>query len=324
MGNKSYSLAQGRIEYIDIARGIGIILIILGHNPVPPICHDWIFSFHVPLFFIIAGYFYKRRSLKETAIKGIRQLIVPFYITNIICSFFCRDISSDEIQSRIFDCIFVFREGQNMGLWFLLALFWAKVIFCLLEKLGIIICGIISFLLFSVTFRLAIIYDVTFLPFRVYLGMTAPIFLYIGYMFNRFNVFSLEIKNNYLGLIIVIILLGSLVPIEYYLFNYPLFEFNLVTSSMMSFTIILLCKYFSSLKFTIFRRPIMVIKWFGNVSLMILCIHAIESTCQTEYYMFPYMTACAVGPCKTMVIAIITWIILKSSIISQVYGYNRN
>jgi polysaccharide biosynthesis protein PslL len=49
-----------RIEYLDIARGIGILLVVLGHNDFGAIStffHQIIYSFHIPLFFFLAGYF---------------------------------------------------------------------------------------------------------------------------------------------------------------------------------------------------------------------------------------------------------------------------
>lgn len=49
-----------RIEYLDIARGIGILLVVLGHNDfgaVSPFFHQVIYSFHIPLFFFLSGYF---------------------------------------------------------------------------------------------------------------------------------------------------------------------------------------------------------------------------------------------------------------------------
>ena len=49
-----------RIEYLDIARGIGILLVVLGHNDfaaLSPFFHQVIYSFHIPLFFFLSGYF---------------------------------------------------------------------------------------------------------------------------------------------------------------------------------------------------------------------------------------------------------------------------
>ena len=39
-----------RVEALDIAKGIGIILVIIGHMSSSYL-RDWIYSFHMPLFF---------------------------------------------------------------------------------------------------------------------------------------------------------------------------------------------------------------------------------------------------------------------------------
>ena len=45
-----------RLTYIDIARGIAIICIVLGHLGNATI-NKIVFTFHVPIFFFITGYF---------------------------------------------------------------------------------------------------------------------------------------------------------------------------------------------------------------------------------------------------------------------------
>lgn len=48
-----------RIGYLDVARGIGILLVVLGHNDfgtISPFFQQVIYSFHIPLFFFLAGY----------------------------------------------------------------------------------------------------------------------------------------------------------------------------------------------------------------------------------------------------------------------------
>lgn len=45
-----------RIQEIDIAKGIGILLVIAGHSvPYGSSLHTWIYSFHMPLFFLLSG-----------------------------------------------------------------------------------------------------------------------------------------------------------------------------------------------------------------------------------------------------------------------------
>ena len=45
-------MTDKRISYIDMAKGIGIILVVLGHSIFPSEnLTTWIYSFHMPLFF---------------------------------------------------------------------------------------------------------------------------------------------------------------------------------------------------------------------------------------------------------------------------------
>ena len=47
---------SGRIDEIDVMRGIGILLVVIGHVfPAGKRVHTFIYSFHMPLFFIISG-----------------------------------------------------------------------------------------------------------------------------------------------------------------------------------------------------------------------------------------------------------------------------
>ena len=63
---------MGKIRDItfDIAKGIGIVLVVIGHY-IPDNAPSWyigfvsfVYHFHMPLFFMIAGFFYER-SIKK-------------------------------------------------------------------------------------------------------------------------------------------------------------------------------------------------------------------------------------------------------------------
>jgi fucose 4-O-acetylase-like acetyltransferase len=80
---------KARIELIDIAKAITIILVILGHttgNLETPMYRRLIYSFHMPLFFFLAGMSIKPKALKSFGDwkvfigKNIRALIVPYLI----------------------------------------------------------------------------------------------------------------------------------------------------------------------------------------------------------------------------------------------------
>ncbi len=62
-----------RIQYWDTAKGLAIILMILGHTDMPAILRGAIFSFHMPFFIIANGYFIKSYdvTIKEQIKKSL-------------------------------------------------------------------------------------------------------------------------------------------------------------------------------------------------------------------------------------------------------------
>ena len=55
-----YSETGGRIVWIDIAKGIGVLLVVLAHTSINPHVNEWIGSFHMPLFVYLSGCVFKK------------------------------------------------------------------------------------------------------------------------------------------------------------------------------------------------------------------------------------------------------------------------
>lgn len=76
------SLNKNNHNYvISICKGIAIILMVLGHTDAPYGILNFVYPFHMPLFFIAAGYFFSNRYLNDpwTFIhKRIKGLYIPF------------------------------------------------------------------------------------------------------------------------------------------------------------------------------------------------------------------------------------------------------
>lgn len=138
-----------RILWLDAAKGIGILLVILGHI-IPmdqPVCH-YIYSFHIPLFFILSGMLPRMRegascaSAQEPSVSGnescicelraflagkCRTLFYPYAVFSFL----------GLVVIRIYDGLERFGEHVpsatfllgNGPLWFLPALFVAEVLF---------------------------------------------------------------------------------------------------------------------------------------------------------------------------------------------------
>lgn len=65
-----------RLRYIDIAKGMAILCMVLGHTysmQEKPFIFIWIYSFHMPLFFITSGILYRIKRSGEQKYSSLIQ-----------------------------------------------------------------------------------------------------------------------------------------------------------------------------------------------------------------------------------------------------------
>ncbi len=120
----------------DILRGIGILLVILGHLSLRVQYHRIIaYSFHMPLFFIISGYFTKDRTFKETIKKELNKSIKIAYIF-VILDIIIYLLKTDVWEIKEILKIFLIFNGSliNSPIWFLFTLSACKAIYSLIGK----------------------------------------------------------------------------------------------------------------------------------------------------------------------------------------------
>jgi len=148
-----------KINYITIAKGIGIILVVLGHCGNSTI-EKFLLLFHMPLFFFISGFLFKDEKLENPIkyIKGkITRLYLPYLIYETIFlllhNFFInvniyntdimivdKTISYLSIKDMLITFIkIVFcagREPIGGALWFLVVLFFVTIVFFIISYIG--------------------------------------------------------------------------------------------------------------------------------------------------------------------------------------------
>ena len=70
-------------NYISIAKALGIILMVVGHSGCPTAIGKFIYLFHMPLFFVCSGYFFKEisnwPSLMSFYKKRLNGLYLPYF-----------------------------------------------------------------------------------------------------------------------------------------------------------------------------------------------------------------------------------------------------
>ncbi len=119
---------MSRDKSVDIAKGIGIILVVWGHTRPCPVVNE-ICMFHMPLFFFLAGCFLKSESLKVVLYKRTRTLLVPllfFYLVSLLVKLGRTALAQPSVGTLLaFDYSLA---NVNYPLWFIPTLFGAVVI----------------------------------------------------------------------------------------------------------------------------------------------------------------------------------------------------
>lgn len=167
---------QARVEYIDIFRAFGIILMVMGHIGFGSAFSKWIHAFHMPMFFFISGWFYKKNDIPLPILIGkrIKTLLLPYAligVAELTISYLM--FSSYSGVQPLMSFLFTNTNGQSPvpgALWFLTAMFFTELIYICVDrafKKSILLHIIV--LLISVFGMVAVV----ILPFRLPWGIDA-------------------------------------------------------------------------------------------------------------------------------------------------------
>lgn len=130
---------KSRLPEYDIAKGIGVLLVVIGHMgrlPFPLLV--WIFSFHIPMYFFISGIFVKTDNsvpFLTCLKKNVRGLLLPYCVFSllfILCDFLIRDdITNPKVEVKLF----LTGQGGYAILWFFFVLFFERLLLDALKRL---------------------------------------------------------------------------------------------------------------------------------------------------------------------------------------------
>ena len=93
--------ASNRLDYIDSAKGIGILLVVIAHINYTQQLLTIIYSFHMPLFFAISGLLFdssKYQNFKDFLTRKIRTLICPYILFYVLSISYILTISKKNYQ----------------------------------------------------------------------------------------------------------------------------------------------------------------------------------------------------------------------------------
>lgn len=284
----------GRILWIDYSKFVGILFVIMGHLLLENYkINIWIYSFHIPLFFFISGYFEKDNlSIKESIKKSAKSLLLPYAFFSIISyivwlgttfyrnpEMYERNIV-DAFLKPMAGILFAENSGTplstvvNMSLWFFVGLFFCKLIF----RLGLTICkdrfkSII--LLNIIAISITILYH--FVKYDIYWSIDSAInllpFFSLGFLFkHKIEKLKFGFITNLLLSIMGFSLCWLFIEIDGFrslsavkVSNFPLFY---ITGVVGSLSII----YFG---FALSKWNNKILLFFGKNTLVIFAVHMI-------------------------------------------------
>lgn len=172
-----------RDSTLDIAKGLGIFCVVLGHLTVfKSHVYVTIYHFHMPLFFFISGMFFKETTLKECITKKSQRLLLPYifyWISSRIVGYFTTGITIHKWSMADLNV----NPLSGGVLWFLISLWTIHIICTLGYKIGNA-----KWLMYSVLFGIGLVmgYKVIRLPFYLSQTMLMLPFFLIGLWFYRY------------------------------------------------------------------------------------------------------------------------------------------
>lgn len=260
-------MKSNHIDYIDLVKGLGIILVVLGHGPFP--CHFAIDVFHMPLFFFVAGMTFRCPSVEETGkffIKKINRIFIPFIFWTILS--FCIETLVGKLSPG---------APFNGPLWFLQTLFTAFALYVpIREYFNGVRLHIVIALLYAISTiwyyyqSLAIA-----VPFSLTRAMAAVFYIHMGcYLSKRIQNQSRKQASVMMCIGLMVYIVGVFVSMSW---------FNINDVSFVGGQLLTYCPPLSML--TTFAGIMMMLSlskyvnkvrgcnWLGQNSLVIMCVH---------------------------------------------------
>lgn len=276
-----------RIEFIDVAKGVTILSVILGHTIPAGFVRTLIYSFHMPLFFFLSGFFFRPLPRKTLARRKSRQLLFPYFLTCLLLilgSLLLLILKgrAGEIPAQAARLLFAsfYASGTDIpapyvipqigAIWFLWALFFAFLILNRLLHLRF------APLLVTLTAVFGIITGkLLWMPLSIQAAMTAVFYLWLGYLAKEKDAVGYFRRHPYflipcLPLWLPCAAFGGEIVMAHN--EFPCLPLNLVSSLTGILLVLFLCGLlcFGPRKLTDFFIKM------GTHTLLILCVHLLE------------------------------------------------
>lgn len=275
-GGNYIKISENRDHTIDALRGLGIILVMLGHLNPDEYILKYIYSFHMFLFFFISGFLAHRRTdtFWHYTVIRFNRLLIPFFFWN------CASLCIDAVWLHNSDCSNYFMQlfflrgavSWNSPVWFLAVSFWLDIVLFGLMKTGrgvrwITIC-LCSGIWAVISSRGKV------LPFGLHILPIAIVFALLGQEYKVFDIETSLSKRSKYALIVIALLVNILLGvtcsdlISVYHMKYTNYLFVIFSGLMgILFWMILIGELVA------LKKGLILLEEYGRHTILILCTH---------------------------------------------------
>lgn len=199
---------QNRIEWIDIAKGLSIFLVVIGHTGIPKLFSDWIWSFHMPFFFLVSGLLYNSTKYPTTYSffkRRMLTLIMPYFIFSILVYAWAQLLNYEQLRLQFHE---LYLGWNGIALWFIPVLFFTEISYYFIEKYFMYIYYVLpAIIALSILGYFSYLNDFH-LPFKLEVVPTAILFYGIGNLCSKYIILYFERIKSSLLLVGLLLLLG--------------------------------------------------------------------------------------------------------------------
>lgn len=183
-----------RIEFIDVAKFLAMILVVFTHGIKECDFVAFVFSFHLPVFFILNGMTLKieNQTFGDFLVKKLKRYIIPMFGLGFLCvlfEIFIKRLLNHPIPDHfvLIGIANVINQIRTFAIWFLPALFFTDIIlfgFHRLSKGRLSIMGILSLLILGVGIVFNMFHNIP-LVWNFDAALFGTIFTYTGLAFRH-------------------------------------------------------------------------------------------------------------------------------------------
>lgn len=285
-----------RVAWIDIARAIGIFFIVLGHIPEDGLVRKYIFSFHVPFFFLLSGIcFNGHKDFKRFVEKKVKTIVVPYFVFSImsimifaIAGHIIPSITKG-INTDILFNIRVMLYGNskpslmkyNLPLWFLPCLFSTSVIVYGVERLPQkvqyknIFRGLCIAILILVGGFYTKYMSHIYLPWHIETAIQMAVFYLLGVQVQENGILNYSKQEGNTPSVVSVLLTSAFLLMGIYgsQLNHIVGVRNDSYGNSLLYYAVSLCNCFVWIRIAIFIKHNKVLEYVGKNTLSILVLH---------------------------------------------------